>query len=105
MTIDDARTILSQNGIDTTAAKIQQRNSSSGDIITVQIGDQTGDVRTKLQDALAKKAGVKALSLFHHDPAHDDDTVDRLLEGARVRSARVGGPPVFAAAEGLTIEL
>jgi phosphoribosyl 1,2-cyclic phosphodiesterase len=54
---------------------------------------------------VAKEAGARALSLFHHDPAHDDATVDRLLAGARDRSDRVGGPPVQAAAEGLRIEL
>jgi phosphoribosyl 1,2-cyclic phosphodiesterase len=54
---------------------------------------------------VAKEAGARSLSLFHHDPAHDDAAVDRLLAGARARSDRVGGPPVQAAAEGLRIEL
>ncbi len=54
---------------------------------------------------VAKEAGVGALSLFHHDPAHDDETLDQLLEGARERSAQVQGPHVLAAAEGMAIEL
>ena len=44
---------------------------------------------------LARTAGVKSLILFHHDPAHDDRTLDRMLREARqrfpeVRSAREG---------------
>jgi preprotein translocase subunit SecF len=58
LTVDDARSILSQHGLDTTAAKIQQRNSDSGDIIKVQVGDQPQDVRVALQEAFAKKAEV-----------------------------------------------
>jgi phosphoribosyl 1,2-cyclic phosphodiesterase len=54
---------------------------------------------------VAKEAGAKALALFHHDPAHDDDAVDQLLIGARETSARLDGPEVIAAAEGLTIDL
>ncbi len=60
MTVDDARSILAANGLDTTAAKIQQRNSDSGDIIKIQVGDQPQDVRVKLQEAFATKAGVNA---------------------------------------------
>ena len=33
--------------------------------------------------ALAAAAGVKRLVTFHHDPAHDDVTLDRLTEEAR----------------------
>jgi ribonuclease BN (tRNA processing enzyme) len=54
---------------------------------------------------VAKEAGAKSLALFHHDPAHDDDAVDQLLAGARETSARLNGPEVVAAAEGLTIDL
>jgi phosphoribosyl 1,2-cyclic phosphodiesterase len=54
---------------------------------------------------VGKQAGVKTLSLFHHDPAHDDDTMDRLLAGAQASSLRVGGPNIVAAADGLTINL
>jgi phosphoribosyl 1,2-cyclic phosphodiesterase len=54
---------------------------------------------------VARDAGVKSLSLFHHDPAHDDETMDRLLAGARASSSRLGGPPVLAATDGLTLHL
>lgn len=54
---------------------------------------------------VAKQAGVKTLSLFHHDPAHDDETMDQLVAGARASSVVVGGPVVVAAVDGLTIDL
>jgi phosphoribosyl 1,2-cyclic phosphodiesterase len=54
---------------------------------------------------VAKEANVRRLVLFHHDPAHDDATVDRLLDGARATSERLSGPDVVAAAEGLSIDV
>ncbi len=32
---------------------------------------------------MAKQAGVKRLILFHHDPAHDDDMMRKILSEAR----------------------
>jgi len=32
---------------------------------------------------LALDANVKRVLLFHHDPSHDDDTIDRMVEQAR----------------------
>ena len=43
--------------------------------------------------------------LFHHDPEHSDDHLDRLLEGARAAAAGSGVDEVLAAAEGLRIDL
>ena len=55
---------------------------------------------------VALAAGVKRLALFHHDPTHDDGTLDRLVEVCRQRvAARHEALEVFAAAEGLVIEL
>jgi CheY-like chemotaxis protein/phosphoribosyl 1,2-cyclic phosphodiesterase len=55
---------------------------------------------------VALAAGVKRLALFHHDPLHDDDTLDRLVEVCRQRVAACHGAlEVFAAAEGLVLEL
>jgi ribonuclease BN (tRNA processing enzyme) len=54
---------------------------------------------------VAARAGAKTLALFHHDPAHDDGTVDRLLEEAQEASSRLGGPPVVAAAEGMVMHV
>jgi phosphoribosyl 1,2-cyclic phosphodiesterase len=54
---------------------------------------------------VAQRAGVRKLAMFHHDPAHDDRTMDRLLSGAQATSTRLSGPAVVAAFEGLTIDL
>jgi len=54
---------------------------------------------------LAKEAGVKRLALFHHDPDHDDDFVDKLLAQARVDPSASGVGEVIAAYEGLTVAL
>jgi phosphoribosyl 1,2-cyclic phosphodiesterase len=52
---------------------------------------------------VAREAGARSLALFHHDPAHGDDEVDRLVDGARRTAARMGVDEVFAAAEGTTV--
>ena len=54
---------------------------------------------------VASKAGARRLALFHHDPAHDDPTLDRLLGLAQDASSRLGGPSVVAAAEGMVLEI
>jgi phosphoribosyl 1,2-cyclic phosphodiesterase len=51
---------------------------------------------------LAELARSKRLALFHHDPDHDDDAIDAMLDQARSVS---GGPEVLAAREGMTIAL
>jgi ribonuclease BN (tRNA processing enzyme) len=53
---------------------------------------------------LAAAAGAKRLALFHHDPTRHDDEVDALLCSAR-ESGHRQGVEVFAASEGLTVEL
>ncbi len=56
--------------------------------------------------ALAMAAEVKTLFLFHHDPDHDDDKVDRMLEHARhLVTAQGGKLKVEAAQEGRRVEL
>ncbi len=52
---------------------------------------------------VAREVGARQLMLFHHDPAHDDDTLDCLLAASR----RLAGPSldVDAAYEGLTVSL
>jgi CheY-like chemotaxis protein/phosphoribosyl 1,2-cyclic phosphodiesterase len=55
---------------------------------------------------VALAAGVKRLALFHHDPTHDDDMLDHLVGVCRQRVAACHGAlEVFAAAEGLMLEL
>ena len=52
---------------------------------------------------VANQCGARHLALFHHDPAHDDTSLDCLLTGARhVASADL---EVLSAYEGLTIAL
>jgi ribonuclease BN (tRNA processing enzyme) len=53
---------------------------------------------------VAREAGARRLALFHHDPAHADDDVDRMLESVRP-AAEVAGVAVFAAAEGMTVDV
>ncbi|HEX2627006.1 MAG TPA: MBL fold metallo-hydrolase [Candidatus Limnocylindrales bacterium] len=52
--------------------------------------------------AFARQAGVHRLAAFHHDPAHDDSTLDRLV--AEVADAATG-VEVIGAREGETISL
>ena len=53
---------------------------------------------------VARQAGVKTLVLFHHDPAHDDDTVDDIARRTAELAAE-HGIEVIAAAEGLKLTL
>ena len=49
---------------------------------------------------VARDAGVKQLVLFHHDPSHDDDFIDDLVEKARAEF-----PNTIAAREGESLVL
>jgi phosphoribosyl 1,2-cyclic phosphodiesterase len=50
---------------------------------------------------LALDADVRKLVLFHHDPSHDDATIDKMVENARKMVAAAGKPlKVEAAREG-----
>jgi ribonuclease BN (tRNA processing enzyme) len=56
--------------------------------------------------ALALKAGVRHLCLFHHDPDHDDKKIDGFVKRARqIVAKRKAKLKVDAAREGMTIEL
>jgi phosphoribosyl 1,2-cyclic phosphodiesterase len=50
---------------------------------------------------VAKEAGARELALFHHCPSHGDDRIDSILRDAQDYSARIGGPQVLAASDGL----
>ncbi len=55
---------------------------------------------------LAIQAKVRRLILFHHDPTHDDATIDRMVAYAREIAAEQGaGLQIDAAAEGMEIKL
>ena len=52
---------------------------------------------------VATEAAVRQLVLFHHCPSHSDDDLDRILDYARGVSAKLGGPEVIAAREGMQL--
>jgi ribonuclease BN (tRNA processing enzyme) len=54
---------------------------------------------------VAAEAGARRLALFHHDPAHDDAAIDRILGDARRYAEGTSLREVVAAAEGLTVSL
>jgi ribonuclease BN (tRNA processing enzyme) len=55
---------------------------------------------------LAKEARCARLVLFHHEPEHDDDAIDRLLADTRTYAAHVAPRlQVDAAAEGMRLSL
>jgi ribonuclease BN (tRNA processing enzyme) len=53
---------------------------------------------------VAREAGARRLALFHHDPAHGDDDINQMLESVRP-AAEAAGVALFAAAEGMAIDL
>jgi len=54
---------------------------------------------------VAAQAGARRLALFHHDPEHDDATVDALARLADERARQLGVSQVIAASEGTTLSL
>ncbi len=54
---------------------------------------------------VAAEAGAKRLALFHHDPSHGDDVIDRLVAEANAFAAGTSVVEVFGAAEGTTVSL
>lgn len=55
---------------------------------------------------IALAAQAKRLALFHHEPWHDDETLERLVATCRQRVTACGGRlHVFAAAEGQVVNL
>lgn len=65
-----------------------------------------GHARASTLVDLALQAGVKQLAIFHHDPAHSDADVDRIVRSCRQRAERLGGElVVFAAREGVELKV
>lgn len=52
---------------------------------------------------VACQAGARSLVMFHHDPGHSDDELDRLAAEAAEKGAEAGLSSVVAAAEGLKL--
>ena len=61
----------------------------------VSWGHSTWQEGARLCDA----AGVGTLVLFHHDPSHDDDFMDRVADEAAKKR-----PGTIVAREGMTLE-
>jgi ribonuclease BN (tRNA processing enzyme) len=61
-----------------------------------------GHSSTAEAGAFARLAGVRRLSIFHHDPAHDDATLDGLVGEV---AAAAPGVEVSGAREGASISL
>jgi ribonuclease BN (tRNA processing enzyme) len=56
--------------------------------------------------SLAAEADAKRLLLFHHDPNHDDEMVDKIVDKARMQIAQLGKSiAVEAAREGSEVIL
>jgi phosphoribosyl 1,2-cyclic phosphodiesterase len=53
---------------------------------------------------LAGEVGARRLALFHHDPTHDDEMIDRMTAGVAACGQEMG-VEVFAAFEGLAVDL
>jgi phosphoribosyl 1,2-cyclic phosphodiesterase len=53
---------------------------------------------------VAREAGARRLAMFHHDPAHDDDEMDRLFKQASSCGA-LTGLEVLCAYEGMRLTL
>lgn len=54
---------------------------------------------------VAARAGARALALFHHDPLHSDDDLDRILDSARGLPEAGRLDDVLAAAEGMVVDI
>ena len=56
--------------------------------------------------SLARDADVRKLILFHHDPTHDDDAIDKMVQTARKLAAKSGSNlEVEGAREGAEVTL
>jgi len=55
---DAARSVLEDNGVATENAKVQTLTSGTSTSIRIQVGDQTSEVRAKVQADLATKANI-----------------------------------------------
>ena len=55
---------------------------------------------------ISLQAGAKLLVLFHHDPMHDDDFVDAIVDAAKKISWQAGSSTkIIGAQEGLELSL
>jgi preprotein translocase subunit SecF len=60
LTVEQARSVLDDNGIKGSDAKVLERSNASGSSLLIQVGDQPQAVRQQLQQAFAEAAKVSA---------------------------------------------
>jgi preprotein translocase subunit SecF len=63
LTVEEARSVLEDQGIDGANAKIQERTSASGSVLVIQVGDQSVAKRQEVREALATAGKVDADSV------------------------------------------
>jgi preprotein translocase subunit SecF len=63
VSVNQARSILDDHGINGIDAKVQQRTSASGSVLLIQVGDQSVAKRQEVQEALATEAKVPTESV------------------------------------------
>ena len=94
-TIEHARLVQFLRGSEILVLDSQYRDKE----YQTHIGWGHGSVSSAV--SLALEAEVQTLLLFHHDPSHDDKTVDTMVEAARKLAAKSGKPlQVIGAQEG-----
>lgn len=54
---------------------------------------------------VAREVGARNLVLFHHDPVHGDDEMDRIGDEARELATRMGVPELTVARDGMQIHV
>jgi phosphoribosyl 1,2-cyclic phosphodiesterase len=65
-----------------------------------------GHGSTEYVTDIAVEAGARRAALFHHEPTHSDDDIDRMIEFARRRATAAGSKvDLFGATEGDEIQL
>ena len=71
-----------------------------------EYADRIGWGHSSVGDAVgyADAVGARRLVLFHHEPAHDDEVLERLESEARSLATGDGQPPSLAR-EGMVVEL
>lgn len=79
VSVDDARSILDDNGFVGAGADVSERSSDAGDIVKVRVADAAAEERNMLREAFAAAAGVQPddVRVAASSDAWDDDVTRR----------------------------
>jgi phosphoribosyl 1,2-cyclic phosphodiesterase len=71
-----------------------------------EYGDRIGWGHSSVEDAVAfaRASGVRRTLLFHHDPSHSDDVLERMQRDARALAEDSREPPSLAR-EGMVVDV